>query len=611
MAVDLRQFAGARTSDRRWWLQDTGKAHHSLVGVAMFLADKSRARHEMDRRHLRLYGGAEYLGLLPSQYSRVLPSDMRVAWNVVQACADTYVAKMVRSTPAPMFLTSGADYDTRRKAEKLNKFGKGCLHQSDAYRLAPTIERDAAIFGTGCLHVYADEETGRLRSERVYPWEILVDDVEAMYGEPRQLIRRKFIDRSVLSELYASGDDEEAVKLRKAIENAPQPQTEIAGRDTLSDQVEVWEAWHLRSSESAGDGRHIIAVQGATLLDEPWERDRFPFAFRRYVDPVVGFWGIGISERLTGIQLEINKLLLRIQRAHHLLGRPIVVLDETSGIPKTHITNEVAAVLVSSHPGDPVKVHAPPTMPPDVYQHLMTLRSQAFEEVGVSALDSSARKPAGLNSGASLREYSDIGSERFLLQGKRREEWFLDVVRLCLDEARELPRFSVDVPDKRTKTQIRWRDVDLDDSAYVLQCFPAALLPTTPAGRVEKVQELIAAGLVPREQALELLDIPDLDESRGRLLAGLDAARATIASILDGEPAPVPEALDDLTAILQIGQATYLQERTAGAPEDRLDALRQFLVLAADMARPPEPAPQMMPTGAPEGGAVAGPMVSA
>jgi hypothetical protein len=605
MAVDIRQFAGGRVSDRRWWLQDEGKSHHALVGVAAFLAERSRSRHEMDRRHLRLYGGAEYFGLFPGSYSRVLPTDLRVAWNVVQACSDTYVAKMVRSTPAPMFLTSGADYDVRRKAEKLNKFGKGCLHQSNAYRIAPTIERDAAIFGTGCLHVYSDAETGRVCSERVYPWEILVDDVEAMYGEPRQLIRRKFIDRSVLAELYGAGDSEEAAERRRAIERAPEPARELTGRDTLSDQVEVWEAWHLRSSQSAQDGRHVIAVQGATLFDEPWERDRFPFAFRRYVDPVVGFWGIGISERLTGIQLEINKLLMRIQRAHHLLGRPIVVLDETSGIPKTHITNEVAAVLVSSHPGDPIKVHAPPTMPPDVYSHLMTLRAQAFEEVGVSALDSSARKPAGLNSGASIREYSDIGSERFLLQGKRREEWFLDVVRLCLDEAREMDGFSVDVPGRSTKERVDWSSVSLEDDAYFLQCYPAALLPSQPSGRVEKVQELIATGMIPREQALELLDIPDLDESRGRLLAGQDAARSQIASILDGMPAPVPEALDDLRAILQLGQATYLQERTAGAPEERLEALRQYLMLAADMMRPP--AAETVPEAAPIPGAPAGP----
>ena len=94
MSVDLRQFAGGRVSDRRWWLQDPGKSHHALVGVAAFLAERSRSRHEMDRRHLRLYGGAEYFGLFPGSYSRVLPTDLRVAWNVVQACSDTYVAKL-------------------------------------------------------------------------------------------------------------------------------------------------------------------------------------------------------------------------------------------------------------------------------------------------------------------------------------------------------------------------------------------------------------------------------------------------------------------------------------------------------------------------------------
>jgi hypothetical protein len=44
---------------------------------------------------------------------------------------------VAKNKPAPQFLTSGADYSMRRKAEKLNKFGKGMLHQSGMYRIAP------------------------------------------------------------------------------------------------------------------------------------------------------------------------------------------------------------------------------------------------------------------------------------------------------------------------------------------------------------------------------------------------------------------------------------------------------------------------------------------
>jgi hypothetical protein len=404
----------------------------------------------------------------------------------------------------------------------------------------------------------------------VFPWELLVDDVEAFYGEPRQIIRRKFIDRQVLAERF---EDE---KVRKAILDAPEPDKNAIGRDTTADQVEVVAAWRLPSGDTAKDGRHMLAVAGQCLHSERWERPRFPFAMRRWSDPVAGFWGVGIAERLFGIQLEINKLLLRIQAAHHFLGRPIVILDKTSGIPETHLTNEVASILVSNHPGDALTVHAPPTMPADVYAHLMTLRQQAFEEIGVSQLEAAARKPAGLDSAPSLREFNDIGSERFMLQGKRREEFYLDATELCLDEAREIDGFSVDVPDKKSADRIDWTDVSLDDSAYILQCFPTSLLPQTPAGRMEAIQELAKTG-IPTEDLHDLLDIPDLDDWRDTQNAPKDAVRARVAAMLDGEEYESPEAFDNLDTIIGYGTRLYLMARRDGAPEERLSAVRRYI----------------------------------
>jgi hypothetical protein len=593
--------------DRRWWLED--EPHGLVTALAEHLRDRSSDRHEADCRHYRLYAGAKALGLRPSQYARTVPYAERVAWNVVAACIDTYVAKMLRSTPAPMFLTNGADWRTARKAKRLNSFGRGCLHQSGAYRISPVIERDAAIFGTSPLHVFS--ENNRLCSERVFPWELLVDDVEAMYGEPRTLIREKFVDRAVALETWGKTDE-----LREAIRLAPAADVNAIGRDTAADQVTIRQAWHLPSAQGAQDGRTVICVPNTTLISLPWKRSRFPFAFRRYADPVAGFWGIGIAERLTGIQLEINKLLMRIQGAHHFHGRPIVILDETSGIPKSHITNDLATILVSKHAGgNPVQVVASPTMPPDVYQHLMTLRAQAFEEIGVSQLDAAAKKPAGLDSRVALREYNDIGSERFLLQGKRREDWHMDVVRAALDEVRELDGFSIDVPDRRNPETVKWKDVNLDDSAYVLQCFPTSALPQQPAARMQALQEHLESGLITREQFFEMSDAPDLDSLRDEMNAPTDAIRSRIDKILDGEDPGMPEAYDTLALIPPLGKAVYLRERERGAPEETLEALRNYINSAASMvaqaqaAVPPtaSPADAAMPPPGPEQGLAAMP----
>jgi hypothetical protein len=588
---------------RRWWLED--EPHTLVTALADHLREQSSARHEADCRHFRLYAGAKALGLRPSQYARTVPYAERVAWNVVAACVDTYVAKMLRSTPAPMFLTNGADWKTGRKAKRLNAFGRGCLHQSGAYRASPVIERDAAIFGSSPLHVFSDGK--RLCSERVFPWELLVDDVEAMYGEPRSLIREKFVDRAVAIEKWGESDE-----LREAIQRAPAADANAIGRDSTADQITVREAWHLPSGDGAKDSRHAICIPNATLLSEAWERTRFPFAVRRYADPVAGFWGIGIAERLIGIQLEINKLLTRIQQAHHLLGRPIIVLDETSGVPRSHITNEIATILVSKHSGNPITVEASPTMPPDVYQHLMTLRAQAFEEIGISQLDAAAKKPAGLDAAVALREYNDIGSERFMLQGKRREEWHMDVVRLSLDEVREIPGFSIDVPDRRTPESVKWKDVSLEDTAYTLQCFPTSALPQQPAARMQALQEHLQSGLITREQFFDMSDAPDLDSMRDEINAPVDAIRSRLDKILDGENPGVPESYDSLSLIPTMARSVYLRERERGAPEETLETLRQYMNQAANLlakAQPPaapampgDPAAMAAPPGAPPAG---------
>ena len=178
----------------------------------------------------------------------------------------------------------------RRKAEKLNKFGKGLLHVTGAYELGPTLFRDAAIFGKGWAKVYADD--GAIKIDRVFPWELLFDDVEALYGAPRTLVQRKYLDRSVALDMW--GDDEAAVK---AISKSGPAERDLPGRDHLADQIEVFEGWHLPSGKKATDGKHVICVEGGILFSEAWERDHFPFAGYTIEQPIAGWHGIGFAER--------------------------------------------------------------------------------------------------------------------------------------------------------------------------------------------------------------------------------------------------------------------------------------------------------------------------
>src|SRR3972149_2271961 len=99
----------------RWWNEDGSKLAACLEDTADRMLSSSRARHDLDLRHARLFGGQEMVGFAPWQYSRERPAE-RLKLNVIASCVQTAVAKLAKNRPAPQFLTNGADYDTRRKA---------------------------------------------------------------------------------------------------------------------------------------------------------------------------------------------------------------------------------------------------------------------------------------------------------------------------------------------------------------------------------------------------------------------------------------------------------------------------------------------------------------
>ena len=86
--------------------------------------------------------------------------------------------------------------------------------------------------------------------------EIFVDDVEALYGQPRQLHRVKQVDRQVLLDMFP--DD------AGLIMGAKPSRTEENGRSIIADMITVRESWHLPSGPGAKDGKHVITIDGGT-----------------------------------------------------------------------------------------------------------------------------------------------------------------------------------------------------------------------------------------------------------------------------------------------------------------------------------------------------------
>lgn len=256
-----------RSKDLRWWKGEKADVPSMLFAYRERLDESQRTMRAQQLLHARLYGGVTISGLRPGSYSSVR-DDSRIKLNIIQSMVDTAASKIAQARPAPQFLTSGADYKERRKAARLNKFGKGMLHASTPrspsfYEIAPRLFRDGAIFGTGIGKIFTRDK--RVCTDRVYPWEIWLDDAEMYYGDPRTVVQRKFVDREVLLEQF--GGDKRSAAYQAITKAKAAPENDI-GRDSTADQVEVLEGWRLPSGETAKDGRHVIALENICLSHE-------------------------------------------------------------------------------------------------------------------------------------------------------------------------------------------------------------------------------------------------------------------------------------------------------------------------------------------------------
>lgn len=590
--------AEAETGKGFWWQKKRGDkaVHESVCATADSLIKQQAYRSADNLHHLRLYGGAYLSGFGPTSYFRTsggvgssfgAPPD-RISLNVVQACADAITARVARSSPKPTYLTSGGNWFQRQKAKLLNKFTAGQFYETKLHDVSHLCQLDAAVLGTGCLKVYEEEE--RIKIERILCEELTVDDAESIYGQPRQMFQSKSVSREVLIGCYPK----HAAELR----TSKAPDTENVTAQTLGDMVQVREAWHLPSSAKATDGRHVICCDNVTLRDEPWTKPYFPFVFLRWSQRLLGFWGQGLAEQLSGIQLEINKLLKKI-REEMKWGVPRTWVEKGSQVVKDKLSNEIGGIGV--YQGQPPTFQASNAVPREQFEHLERLYAKAFEISGISQLAATSQKPAGLNSSVALNTYEDIQSERFTIAQKQWDRFHLDAARMMVDLARDLWKrakaagednpdkedsdeqvngYRVVFPDKRWLERVDFGEIGLEENQYVSQCFPTSSLPATPAPRLEMVAQMVAQQWVSPEEGRRLLNFPDLESSLNLAVAALEDIDYTIDSILEKGKYLPPEPYQDLEQALPRFQSAYLRARAEEAPEKRLELLRRWMAEA-------------------------------
>ncbi len=561
-----------------WWDANKGDVGGEVIRMVDSIVSQQRAQREDTRFYMDLCSNSNTAG---NDTYAMLTNGKRWGWdrkmrqNICAAGVDTASSLIAQNRTAPMYLTTLGDFTLSRKAEQRSRVLHSQFYDLGLYRIMPEAWRDSAETGTG--HIFGCVRNGRPALERCLPNEVLVEDMDGRYRSPRSMYRLHFVAREQLRKLYPTRKND--LKSSGGPSNHDYIDFNLR-TDSCVDRVRVVEAWHLPSAVGADDGRHVMCTDNCVLVDENWDRERFPFARVAYMERRIGYYGQGLAERLAGSQIQLNELNDTIRDCQRLASNAMIWWDEN---------DEGAWEDLSNMPGQVLRSRTPPQLlrweatPGDLFRERGVIKEDAFEQEGLSPnMIAGEGGSPGVESGRAIRAEDDVRSRRHIDPTRRLENAYLDATQLISDlndECAALDPEYVVTGRARFGRQTflrtsRWAELALPDGDVRVSMFPMAALPTTVQGKFAAVDEWIQGGFVSRPQALDLMEFPDIDAWQQLENANLDLVRWQIEGLVEleeGEQAPLPIENQDIPmAVKLVNQAFLVAYRMQAPPHVQL-----------------------------------------
>lgn len=570
---------------RSWWTEAKGSIHSAVLsyvrGVDVYQSGlynkfiRLAALYDMSRSYT--WGG--WGGYGPD-------SDGRMVENVIASNVDTVSAQIATTDIRAVFDTDGADWSGQRRARHREWYCEELAKQLHVLeKCQQGFKAGATIKGTGLNKVYIDG-FDQIRVDPVRVDDIVVDELECRNGSPRQMHYRTPVDREELKAQFP-GKEKEIERATSGSATLRDGRALWAGyRPVERNEVMVLESWRLPIGVQGHDryrpGRHTIVIDGCDLLDEEWHKTGFPFAVLRWTKPTEGWYGIGLVERIAGHQRALNRRNLQIERQLDQGAFPTTFVPLVDAALTSKTQNTIGNIAAYKGSTPPLTV-IPQAVSPETYRSRDDLKASASEMSGVSRMAAMAVKPAGLESGQALREYRDQTTQRFAMQEKDYEQFFIDTMVLVLDCCRDL---GVNAPMMVRKSRfgprrLSWSKVSMDDVRVTIGA--ASTLSRTRAGREQQVIEWAQAGIISQDDARRLINHPDLERAMSLYNAAIENVEHCLEEIADGEVV-MPEPYMNLDLLVWRAQQQYLNWQADGAPEEILENLRDLIVNAAWMA---------------------------
>lgn len=601
-------------SDVTWFLakKQGRKAHDYLTGLTEEMRRSQGNLYENTRKCIAIFQWGGDARNLEDEDDPVLEETCN-AYNAAQNVIETVQSKICKSRILPMPLTDGVGYLQRHQAKQIGKALEGTFDEHDVDQIKEDVVMDALVtaHGAGAVKVFASR-SGKLVVQHVPIEDVWFDSAETRYRRPRCCYHVMPIDKFVMLAEYGEEDpDLEGTRgerrdaILRASQKAVSKQT-LAGTHSPT-QIEVVEAWHLPSecededdgagddassgdvneaAEPKHDGRHVIAIAGCTLVDEPWDGESFPIEFYVPRKRRRSIWGLSMMFDLVAPQREFEKLTAKIQNAHQKLGvngwmAPKAAMFNAREI----VSGTFAAGWVAEYDGQtaPTPCVVEPVAQ-GTYAYKDSIPRDMMQYEGVSSMSASSQLPAGLQqaSGKALQVFDDSESERMLPYHRELERWTMRVAWLIVRTAFAIVKSgknpSVKHVGKYGTEPLRWRDILPKSLADItMRVFPVSQLSKQPSALFAQLTELLNAQAITVEQFKRLFPLPDLEAENQLDTADTDIIDRNMDIMITKGTYLSPEPFDDLDLLIKRAGKMINLCRTQEVPEARIKLLHDWI----------------------------------
>ena len=197
---------------------------------------------------------------------------------------------------------------------------------------------------------------------------------------------------------------------------------------------------------------------------------------------------------------------------------------------------------------------------------------------------------------------------------KRYDALFVDLAYVIIDLAKDICEregsYQTVYPNKNGTKEVDLPKASLLQDPFVIQCFNMSSLPRDPAGRMQKITEMIQSGMITIKEGRRLLDYPDLQQVEQLANSSEERIFMILDDIVESGKYSPPDPFIDLQLATELSTQYINLYDTCKLEEKKMQLLRNFFsqVQALKQAAMPPPAP---PTGAPSTPGAPQPMAAA